>query len=112
MTAPDGTTDTARRETMITLFDDWVVLVDTYNYTLAKDRGEYTDKDGVVRRRYDPVSYHRNLAGALKALGARIPHEQLQNGSHSLSEAVTIILESNKRTQELYEELIAEMRLD
>lgn len=113
-TVPTGKMENVRqrRETMITLFDNWVVLVDAYNYTLAKDRGEYTDKDGVVRHKYDPVSYHRNLAGALKALGARLSHEQLQNGSHTLSEAVTIILESDRKTQEMYEELLAEMRLE
>lgn len=96
---------------MIELFDDWVVLVDAYNYTLAKDRGEYTDKDGTVRHKYDAVSYHTSLADALKALGARIPQEQLQNGSHSLVEAVTMIRDSNMRMEELYQELIAEMRL-
>ena len=96
---------------MIKLFDDWVILVDAYNYTLAKDKGVSVDKDGKERHNYMSLSHHTSLAEALKALSGRISSDALQNGSHSLTEAVRIIQDSNSTVQKLYEEVLSELRL-
>ena len=91
---------------MITLFDDWVILVDDLNYTLARDMGERTDKDGKVRRERKVYGYYGSLRGVLTALMDKLSADELKDGCRSLCEAVRIITESHDRVEKLIKEVI------
>ena len=48
---------------MIKLFNDWVILVDDMNYTLAREMGEGYDKTSdSMRMRYKYYGYYGSLA--------------------------------------------------
>ena len=91
---------------MIELFDNWVILVDDYNYCLAKYKGTRTkeDKDEPV---YHRVGWYSSLDSALRHLGERIAREKLERSCQSLYEAVQTIKESNARVEELLQEVCA-----
>ena len=85
--------------TVIELLDDWVILVDTYSYNLAKKK---TSKKG--EEVFDLKSYHGSLCKALKAFGAELSKESLGQWSTSLTDAVRRIEESNNRVAKLIED--------
>lgn len=89
----------AEERTVIELLDDWVILVDTYSYNLAKKK---TSKKG--EEVFDLKSYHGSLCKALKAFSAELFKESLVQGSTSLTDAVRHIEESNNRVAKLIED--------
>ena len=92
---------------MIRLFDDWVILVDDYNYTLAKELGTRTDpKSGKERTDYKRYGYYGSLEKALEALSKEITKEELKSGSRTLGEAVRTIRESNARVESLLNDVM------
>ena len=92
---------------MIKLFDNWVVLVDDLNYTLAKIKGRRIDsKTGKERTDYKIYGYYRDLASALKALSEELVREKLKGGVADLTEAVRTIRESNGRVEDLLREAL------
>ena len=89
--------ETAR--TIIELLDDWVILVDSFSYSLAKRK---MSKKG--EEVFDTKSYHGSLSRALKSFGAELSKESLGQGSQSLVDAVRRIQESNNRVAKLIED--------
>ena len=85
---------------MIKLFDDWVILVDEYNYTLAEQRG--FRKDG--RPEYKTYGYWGNLEDAIKGFRQQLIRSQLKQRDATLSEALRIIQESNAVIENLIKE--------
>lgn len=89
---------------MIKLFDDWVILVDDMNYTLARELGEaYDKKSDSMRMRYKYYGYYGSLAQALKALSREIYTSELKDVCVTLAEAVDIIKEAHAKTDRLLE---------
>lgn len=86
-------------KTIVELLDDWVIMVDTFSYSLAKRK---TSKKG--EEVFDIKSYHGSLCKALKALGAELSKESLGQGSTSLADAVRRIEESNSRVAKLIDD--------
>lgn len=97
---------------MITLFDDWVILVNQYDYCLARKRGTTTRKNGKTEDVFQRIAYYSSVDGCLERLGREISKEQLKDGSHSLSEAVKAIRESNAKVSKLVKKVLAEMESD
>ena len=94
-------------ERMIRLFDDWVILVDDMNYTLARELGESLDKkSGKMRMRYKTYGYYGSLANAIKALSKEMFTEELKYGSYTLEEACAVIKESNERIEALLNDVM------
>lgn len=88
---------------MIRINDDYVVIVDQYNYTLSRDLHK-TDKDG--QPTYRRVSYHTDLSGALKAFRREYVRLRLKDGCMSLSQAVNTILASNAKVAQIIEDSV------
>jgi len=92
---------------MIKLFDNWVVLVDDYNYSLAKIKGTRIDsKTGKERTDYKMYGHYKDLAGAIKSLSGELVKDSLKDGVATLDEAVRIIRESNSRVEDLLKEIL------
>lgn len=79
---------------MIKLDNDYMIDVDSYNYTLIRDKHK---KDNKGKSLTAAVGYYGNLSGCLKRYAELIAINQLQNGDFSLEEAIKIIDESNNK---------------
>lgn len=92
---------------MIKLFDDWVILVDDMNYTLARELGEaYDKKSDSMRMRYKYYGYYGSLVQALRELSKGIYTSELKDACVTLAEAVRIIQEAHAKTDKLLEEVL------
>lgn len=94
---------------MIKLFDDWVIEVDSYNYTLAEYKGERKriDKHGVERMEplIERYGYYRGIGEALKALRGIIVRRSVQNGLLTLSEALRAIEKEDEKVIRMIESI-------
>lgn len=93
---------------MIKLFDDWVILVNPYDYCLAKYKGQSKRKDGGTDSNYDRIGFYSSPVGCLKRLGEELTREALKDGWHTLGEAVQTIKESNAKVEKLLKEVLAD----
>lgn len=84
---------------MIELFDDMVIAIDQYNYSLAHRR-IVKDKKGNDVERFDYVSHHTSLAQALLGFRRYLVRQKLQNGLYTLSTALHSVLEIDKQIEE------------
>lgn len=92
---------------MITLFDDWVVVIDDMSYMLARIVGTKINKNtGRESTRYKSYGYFRDLRGALKAFSEELIRKNLRERVSTLSEALEIIKDSNARVEELLSEVV------
>ena len=92
---------------MIKLFDDWVIAVDEFNYSLARNRGTRVDsKTGKERYELKVYGHYSSLASAIRALREQLVREELKDGVAELSEAVRVIKESNDRVEMLLKEAL------
>ena len=87
---------------MIELFDGWWIDVDNQSYTL-KRKVKGTSKKGEPIERDDTHGYYASLEGTLKALGKEIVRENSKDGSHTLTDALSIVSEARKTVEELIE---------
>ena len=55
---------------------------------------------------FQRIAYYSSVDGCLERLGREISKEQLKDGSHSLSEAVKAIMESNAKVSELLNRIL------
>ena len=78
---------------MIRVNDDYVILVDTLNYTSCKDDHK-TDKNG--KPVYKTIGYFSNLEQALRGIIKDMNGRAFEAGVYSLQEALEIIKQSNK----------------
>ena len=88
---------------MIELFDGWWIDVDSQSYTL-KRRIKGTSKKGEPIDRNEIHGYYSSLEGTLKALGKEMVRENLESGSHTLTDALSIVSEARKTVEDLIEE--------
>ena len=86
---------------MIKLFDDWLILVDDYNYCLARSLGERTRKDGKTEMNYKRYGYFKSVSGCLRQLHEEIIRRELKDGSRTLSEALHVVDECTARVENL-----------
>lgn len=85
---------------MITLFDNWVIDVDSSCYTLKRVvNGK--NKKGEDVTRDDIRGYYNSLEGTLRALGKEIVRDRLKDGSHSLTEAINTVVEARETIEKL-----------
>ena len=87
---------------MITLFDNWVILVDEKNYTLAKYLGDIRRRDGRIEKNLKIYGYYSVLSEALNALRVCLIRKCLSDGCRTLSEALRTITEENDRIEKLF----------
>ena len=95
-------------EGIIQLYDGWLVLVDEKQWMLAKGNGEFWKK--TKKPRYRIQGYYARLRTALKACCEANIHTALQHGTHSLSQAITIIEEEHKRMEKFISENVPDVR--
>lgn len=88
---------------MITLFDNWVIDVDSNCYTLKRVvNGK--NKKGESVTRDDIRGYYNSLEGALRALGKEMVRDELRDGSYTLTEALNVVREARETVEKLIEE--------
>lgn len=88
---------------MITLFDDWVILVNEFDYCLAKSLGIRTRKDGKEEALYKRYGYFGSISGCLRELMKQLTRESLAGHSSTLPEACEAIKECSHRVERLLE---------
>lgn len=88
---------------MITLFDDWVILINEYDYCLAKLLGTRTRKDGREETEYKRYGYYGSISGCLRELMKQLTRESLAGHSSTLPEACEAIDECSQRVERLLE---------
>lgn len=94
---------------MIELFDGWKIEVDSLAYTLVKEQ-TYIAKSGkhageqTVKR--DIRGYYSSFEGALNALGREMVRDGLQDGSHSLTEALNVVRDAREAVEKLLKETL------
>lgn len=81
---------------MIKLFDDWVIIIDDYNYTLARYKG-IRMKKGKEEPVYAQVSYFSSLESALNGFRRKLVREKLKASEFDLNEAIRVIKEINEK---------------
>lgn len=89
---------------MVKLIKDYVVSVDSTDYTLMIDVHK-KDKNG--RDLYKTVGYYSTLDGAIKGCIRDINRSELAVGTHTLEEAVKIITDNNKVLNDLLTECMS-----
>lgn len=80
---------------MIKLDNVYKIDVDSYNYTLIKDKGKINKKTG--KPIIIAVGYYGNLQGCLKRYAELTAISKLQEYDVTLPEAIKIITESNDK---------------
>lgn len=95
---------------MIRVNDDWVVDVDDFCYSLKRDmHKDIVRKNGTVEHKYKVFGYYNTLEKALNSLYEQLNKETLQQGLHSLSEAITTIKNNRERWEELVDKVLHEV---
>ena len=95
---------------MIQVNDDWVVDVDDFCYSLKRDmHKDIVRKNGTVEHKYKVIGYYNTLEKALNSLYEQLNKQTLQQGLHSLSEAVTAIRDNRIRWEELISRVLNEV---
>lgn len=88
---------------VIRLYDNWVIVVDSRQWILARDTGK-KDKSGAPIRNIR--GYYARLGTALKACAEANIRARLQNGTTGLSEALQTIREEHERLERFIAENI------
>lgn len=87
---------------MIELFDGWWIDVDSMYYKLKRRREETSENGGHIEWDENHGCY-LNLEGTLKALSSEMVREKLKSGSHTLTDALSIVSEARKTVEDLIE---------
>ena len=90
---------------MIHLINDYVINVDTNNYTLMIDKHKVNKKNEPV---YETVGYYTSFASAINGAIASMNKRDLSIGEYSLNEAVEIIKTNNEQFTKLLNEKLGE----
>lgn len=91
---------------MIRINEDYVILVDKDNYTLAKDRHK-TGKNG----NYKTLGFYMSLVSALEAFAEYSDRNVLSNGCMSLTEACTAIKKNHDELTETIKKAFPEIEV-
>lgn len=95
---------------MIELFDNYIVNVDSYNYSLGIKKTS-KDKEGVEHEYIDYISYHKSLVDLLVALTERIIKGELKGSVRSLQESTDTIVKHYKHMEEYIKENLGNFRV-
>lgn len=87
---------------MIRVNDNYVVLVDTLSYKACVDTHRVTKKGKPV---YNTIGYYSNLESALFAIVENMNAKKLEDGVHTLTEAIEIIKANNKILGDMLKEV-------
>lgn len=88
---------------MIRVNEDYVILVDTLNYTPCRDNHK-TDKKG--NPTYNAIGYYSNLEQALKGIVRDMNGRAFEADTYSLQEALEVIKQSNKVFTDMLSEVL------
>lgn len=97
---------------MIRLNDDYLIEIDSCNYTVKRDlhriRVKIDKVTGEESRTpdYSTVGYFGTLPGAIKGVIEDMNRTHLKNGEHDLQEALAVILENNRKFSQLMERVL------
>lgn len=97
---------------MIQVNDDYLIEIDSCNYTVKRDLHRVSTKidkvtgEDVRTPVYSTVGYFGTLAGAIKGVIDDMNRTQLKNGEYELQEALTVILENNRQFSKLLERVL------
>ena len=97
---------------MIQINDDYIVQIDALNYTVMRDAHRKTTRkdtktgETVEVEAYITVGYYSNLEEAIKGVIKDMNARALQAGTHTLKEALEIVVENNNRFTELLEKAL------
>ena len=87
---------------MTPIIDNWVLIVDSNNYTVARFFGEKTDKNGKTYKDIRDAKYYTSLSGAFRGLRGQLERETLSKGFQSLVDAFRAVIESNARVTDAF----------
>ena len=97
---------------MIRVNEDYIIDVDSYNYTLKRDVHKTTkiklDGEETERPIYVTIGYFGSLDKALERLLAENIKEKLNDGVYSLKEAVKIVKKCREEWETLVKEIVDE----
>ena len=82
---------------MTPIIDNWVLIADEDNYTIARYLGKRVDKKGNVQNILKNPKYYTTLSGAFNGLRAQMEREILSQDFPGVEQAFKAVLESNKR---------------
>lgn len=97
---------------MIRVNKDYVIEIDSFNYTAKRDlhrKGVRKDRlygTEVEVDQFTTVGYYGDLTGAIKGIIRDMNNRRLTDGEHTLEEALSIILENNKKVSDLLEKVL------
>ena len=91
-----------RGEKMTPIIDNWVLIADGNNYTIARYFGEKTDKNGKTYKDIRDAKYYTSLSAAFRGLRGQLERETLSNGFQSLVDAFRAVIESNARVTDAF----------
>ena len=91
----------------IKLYNDFVVAVDQYNYSLAKIKIK-KDKDGNDVEYFDYIAHHSSLDKVLIEFRRYLIREKLSNEINGLTEAIDAIVEIDNQFKAFVKENIPE----
>lgn len=87
---------------MTPIIDNWVLIVDGENYTIARYYGEKTDKNGRTYKDIRDAKYYTSLSGAFRGLRGQIERETLSQGFSTIVDAFRAVMESNAKVNEAF----------
>jgi len=93
------------KQGIVRVNDDYLIVVDSMDYTLCKDRHK-TDKEG--KPVYKTLGYYTSLESALNALGKEFIKERLEGAEMGLKEAVSTIREANRELSDIIRKCMEE----
>ena len=82
---------------MTPIIDNWVLIADEDNYTIARYLGKRVDKKGNVQNILKNPKYYTTLSGSFNGLRAQMEREILSQDFPGVEQAFKAVLESNKR---------------
>lgn len=91
---------------MIPIIDNWVLISDENNYTIARYLGKKVDKHGNVKTILKNAKYYTSLSGAFNGLRAQMEREILSKDFPGVEQAFKAVLDSNKRLSKEFERVM------
>ena len=82
---------------MTPIIDNWVLISDENNYTIARYLGKKVDKKGNVQNILKNPKYYTSLSGAFNGLREQMEREILSQDFPGVEQAFKAVLDSNKR---------------
>ena len=97
---------------MVRVSKDYVIEIDSLNYTVKRDTHRKTIKKDIVTGKeietdlFTTVGYFSDLTGAIKGVIHDMNSRALSDGVHTLEEALKTVIENNRTFSELLEKAL------